>query len=107
MHSMSCVQFNNGEKMENLQPLPDAPQPRTLFTIAEFVQLPEFGYLTERRLRHLIFNAQPRYSASGDVVAGNGLCEAGVIKRIGRRILISVPAFRTWVENQNVQAASL
>lgn len=83
-------------------PLPHtavSPQ-RTLFTVEEFVQLPEFGYLTKSSLRHLIFNSHPRCSASGEVIAGNGLVEAGAIIRMGRRILISAPEFRVWALSQ-------
>lgn len=69
---------------------------RKLFTVDEFVQLPEFSFLTASSLRHLIFNSRPRYSAGGDLIPGNGLVEAGALVRIGRRVLISVPEFRAW-----------
>ena len=73
---------------------------RTLYRVDEFVQLPEFSYLTRSSLRHLSFNGQPRYSASGDMVHGNGLVEAGAIIRIGRRVLIDAARFREWTHNQ-------
>ena len=68
--------------------------------VEEFVQLPEFSYLTKSSLRHLIYNSEHRYSAAGDVVLGNGLVEAGAIIRIGRRILIDADKFREWVLGQ-------
>ena len=70
---------------------------RTLYPVDEFVQVPEFMYLTKSSLRHLIYNSEHRYSAAGDVVPGNGLVEAGAIIRIGRRILIDADKFREWV----------
>ena len=73
-----------------------APNQRTLFSVQEFVQLPEFSYLTESAMRHLIFYSRPRFSASGDSVPGNGLLESGAILRIGRRILIDADKFRDW-----------
>ena len=73
---------------------------RTLFTVPDFVQLPEFGYLTEYSLRHLIYNSRSRYSAGGDVIPGNGLVEAGALIRIGRRVYIDAPRYRAWTESQ-------
>lgn len=73
-----------------------ASQPRTLFTVDEFVKLPEFSYLTKSSLRHLIFNSRPRYSAGGEKIGGNGLVEAGAIIRLGRRVLIDAAKFREW-----------
>ncbi len=73
---------------------------RLLFTPKELVQLPEFGYLTESSLRHLIFNSRPRYSAGGDKIEGNGLVEAGAIIRLGRRVLIDAVKFREWTMRQ-------
>ena len=75
---------------------------RTLYRVEELVQLPEFGYLTKSSLRHLIFNSQPRFSASGDKVCGNGLVEAGAIIRMGSRILIDASKFREWTLSQRV-----
>lgn len=86
------------------QKLAPVPQARTLFTVDEFVELPEFDYLTSGALRHLIFNGKPRYSASGEVIPGNGLIEAGAVVRIGRKILIDAAKFREWVVSQREQA---
>jgi hypothetical protein len=70
---------------------------RTHYRVKEFVQLPEFSFLTEGALRHLIFYSQPRYSASGEMLPGNGLDEAGAILRMGRNILIDAGRFRQWM----------
>jgi hypothetical protein len=86
---------------------PAAPQPRSLFTVDEFVELPEFNYLTTGALRHLLYNAKPRYSASGEMIAGNGLVEAGAIVRIGRKILIDAAKFREWVSAQRELAVKV
>ena len=70
---------------------------RTVFPVNEFAKLPEFDCFTDSIMRHLIFNSRPRYSASGDVIPGNGLVEAGAIIRVGRRVLIDAPRFREWL----------
>lgn len=77
-----------------------AVQERTLFTVDEFVELPEFNYLSVSALRHLLFRSRPHYSASGEKIPGNGLVEAGAIVRLGRRVMISAPEFRAWTLSQ-------
>jgi hypothetical protein len=90
--------------MDNLT---NTPTHRTHYRVKEFVQLPEFSFLTEGALRHLIFYSQPRYSASGEMLPGNGLDEAGAIIRMGRNILIDVGRFRQWMlGNRNAASAS-
>lgn len=88
------------------QKLAPVPQARTLFTVNEFVELPEFNYLTTGAARHLLYNSKPRYSASGEVIPGNGLVEAGAIVRIGRKILIDATKFREWVSAQRETAVN-
>lgn len=78
---------------------------RQLFRVQELVQLSEFDYLTEGSLRHLIFNSETRFAASGEKIAGNGLADAGAIIRIGRRVLIDAQRFRAWVEQHRTQGA--
>ncbi len=70
------------------------------FPVKEFVTLPEFAFLTESSIRHLLFNSRTRYSTSGETVLGNGLAESGAIIRVGRRILIDVHKFREWLISQ-------
>lgn len=91
---------------QSTPPLHYETNQRIIFTVEEFAQLPEFGYLTKSSLRHLIFNSRPRYSASGDLIAGNGLVEAGAIIRIGRKILIDASKFRQWTQSQRETAQS-
>ena len=73
---------------------------RQLFTVAEFVKQPEFSYLTQSAVRYLIFNGRPRYTAGGVEIPGNGLVEAGALVRLGRKLLISAPEFRSWTLSQ-------
>ena len=90
------------DTMTNHQTMPvqmEASQ-RVLFTVEEFVRLPEFSYLTRSSLRHLIFNSRDRESAGGHVIYGNGLAASGAIVRIGRRVLIDSQKFREWTMNQ-------
>lgn len=86
----------------NHQPtqVPVEASQRVLFTVEEFVQLPEFSYLTRSSLRHLIFNSSDRESAGGEVISGNGLDASGAIVRIGRKVLINSQKFREWIMHQ-------
>ncbi|GJL85433.1 MAG: hypothetical protein DHS20C02_12080 [Micavibrio sp.] len=58
-----------------------------------------FEDFTPPTMRHLIFNAEPRIAANGDVIPGNGLKEAGVILRIGKRVYIDLERFAEWILN--------
>jgi hypothetical protein len=77
---------------------PAAHKERVLFKVKEVPKLAEFSWLTESSLRHLIFNSRPRVGAKGQVISGNGMSEAGVIKKFGTRILIDINRLRSWVE---------
>ena len=72
-------------------------KPRTLYSVKEVPQLPEFGWLTESALRHMIFKSKTTYASNGEIIPGNGMVEAGVIKRFGARILIDIERLREWV----------
>jgi len=54
---------------------------------------------TQGAWRALIFAADSRQSSKG-TVQGNGLIEAGVIRRVGRRVLVNPTRFFEWVEAQ-------
>ncbi|MBB3066652.1 hypothetical protein [Limibacillus halophilus] len=75
---------------------PTIPQ---LLTVKQLAQDSRFPWLTESALRHLIFNSQSRFSAAGDVLEGNGL--DGAIIRVGRRILINIDEFVSWLNSQS------
>jgi hypothetical protein len=62
---------------------------RKLQTVAAFADGSPF---TEAQVRWWIFNERT-----------NGMAEAGVIKRIGRRVYIDPEAFDRWVEAQQPQ----
>jgi hypothetical protein len=49
--------------------------------------------------RALIFAARARQSSKGRI-PGNGLIESGVIRRVGRRVLVNPIAFSRWIEDQ-------
>lgn len=78
-------------------PMPAVMMQQALYPVQDFVALPEFSFLTESSMRHLIFNSRSRYSASGEKIQGNGLVESGAIIRIGRRVLIDAAKFREWM----------
>ena len=79
-------------------PFPEAPSSGNVYlTVRQFSERhPAF---TEPSVRNLIFKADPRESSLGRI-PGNGLIEAGVIVRIGRKVLIHEPRFFAWVEGQ-------
>jgi len=84
--------------MEQLiAPQNENTQIRTVYTIDELANHPEFKVFTKSSLRHLIYKSRPRLSASGDTIPSNGLVEAGAIIRIGRKILIDAENFRKWI----------
>lgn len=59
---------------------------------------------SQASLRNLIFKAQARHSSKG-LVKGNGLIEAGVLKRLGRKVLIDEIKFYQWVDLQQMEVA--
>lgn len=65
---------------------------RKLQTVAAFADGSPF---TEAQVRWWIFNE-----------ATNGMAEAGVIKRIGRRVYLDPVAFDAWVEAQQDRRAA-
>lgn len=82
-------------------------KPRTLYSVKEVPQLPEFAWLTESALRHMIFQSKTSYASNGAVVPGNGMVEAGVIKRFGKRILIDIEKLREWVYRSQDQTMEI
>ena len=80
---------------------------RTLYSVKEVPQLPEFAWLTESSLRHMIFKSKASHASNGEIVSGNGMVEAGVIKRFGARILIDIEKLREWVHGPDNQAMDL
>ena len=68
----------------------------------------QFSYdnpaFTQASLRNLIFKAAVRQTSIG-TIKGNGLIETGVIKRIGRKVLIDEIKFYQWVDLQQMEVA--
>lgn len=62
---------------------------------------PYCDFLTESAMRQHVHNSQHRYNSRGELISGNGLLEAGVIIRVGRRVLINLDKFDEWLLNQN------
>lgn len=71
-----------------------------LATVAQIPTLTSYSWLTESALRHLIFHAEPSFASDGQKTRGNGLVEAGVIIRIGRKVLIDLDKFDEWLNQQ-------
>ena len=80
---------------------------RRLATIPNMAKLPEYSEaFTVSSLRHLIFEAKQRISSTGDLMAGNGLEEAGAILRIGRKLLVDLDRFDAWLDGHRTSIAS-
>ena len=71
---------------------------------AEFIPVTQWAHPwpTQGAWRALIFNADNRKTSKGDI-PGNGLIEAGVIRRVGRRVLVNPPRFFVWVDQQGAK----
>lgn len=71
-------------------------------TSAEFIPVTKWphSWPTQGAWRALIFNASDRVNSRGEPIQGNGLIEAGVIRRVGRRVLVSPTKFFAWVESK-------
>jgi len=59
---------------------------------------------TQGAWRAMIFAADARKTSKG-TIRGNGLIEAGAIRRVGRRVLVNPSRFFAWVESQGVKKA--
>ena len=66
-------------------------------TVIQLASHPRYPWLTEAAIRHLIFNAEPRFNSKGEEIPGNGLSKA--ILRLGRRVLIDLDAFDEWLNS--------
>lgn len=74
-------------------------------SVKQMAALPPYkGIFTESALRALIHKSEPGYNSRGKIMPGNGLLEAGAIIRIGRRVLIDLDRFDSWVEAQRISA---
>jgi hypothetical protein len=60
---------------------------------------PYCDFLTESAMRQHVHNSERRYNSRGDLIPGNGMIEAGVIVRLGRRVLIDLNKFDQWLLN--------
>lgn len=68
---------------------------------AEFIPVTQWPHKwpTQGAWRAMVFNAGARKTSKG-TIKGNGLLEAGVIRRVGRRVLVNPARFFGWVEAQ-------
>ena len=82
-----------------------APPTTRLAKAKEIPTIPGYGWVTERYLRHLIFNAQDRKGSGGTIIRGNGFAPA--IIKLGRRILIDLNEFDVWIDAHRTSAAQL
>ncbi len=71
---------------------------KRIVAVNQVPQIAGYQWLTKYALRHMIFAASPRYNSKGAKVSGNGMEEAGVIIRLGRKVLIDLDRFDQWLE---------
>ena len=71
----------------------------SLLTVKAFCE--RHSAFSEGSLRALIFKSQDSHAANGQIIAGNGLQQAGAIVRVGRRVLIDELAFFRWIDSQS------
>jgi len=71
---------------------------------AEFIPVTAWPHVwpSQSAWRGLIFNASARNTTRG-TIRGNGLIEAGAIRRVGRRVLVNPSRFFAWVESQGAR----
>ena len=69
-------------------------------TVSQLAEHPRYPWLTKQVIRHYIFDAEPRLDSVGKEIPGNGLGPA--IVRIGRRVLVDLIEFDTWVKAHRV-----
>jgi len=75
---------------------PQLNSSRRIASVSDIPKIPGYQWTSVQSLRHLIFGAETRFDSKGNVIiAGNGLSSA--IIRLGRRVLIDLDAFDTWV----------
>lgn len=53
--------------------------------------------LTTAAIHGHIFKAEDRFNSRGEKIAGNGLAATGAIIRRGRKVLIDVEKYGTWL----------
>lgn len=76
-----------------------ALQPRRrVATVAQLAAA--YPVFTQAAIRDLIFKAADRFNSKGDRIPGNGLAEAGAILRVGRKVLIDLDAFESWLDSR-------
>lgn len=75
---------------------------REIMSVKQLAAHPRYRWLTESALRHMIFEASPRFNSKAEEIPGNGLDCA--ILRLNRRVLIDVEAFDDWLRSHRSAA---
>lgn len=69
--------------------------PRRIVPLATVPTVAGYEWLLESTLRQWTFYAKTRHAASGKSIPGNGFDSC--IVRVGRRVLIDLDMFDTWI----------
>lgn len=83
--------------------IPAHLQPRNRLATVRQTAEAYCGLFTEQGIRDLIFKAEDRFNFRGDRIKGNGLAEHGAIVRLGRRVLIDLDGFESWLDSHKAR----
>lgn len=83
--------------------LPPHLQPRRRLATVKQASAAFDGLFSEQALRDLIFKAEDRFNFRGDRIRGNGLAEHGAIVRLGRRVLLDLDGFESWLDSHKAR----
>ncbi len=76
---------------------------RNLSTVGKLPEAFPMLKLTSAAIRAHIFKSQDRFDSKGRIIPGNGLAATGAIIRRGRKILIDVDRYATWLTSDQTQ----
>lgn len=82
----------------NRAPLPPV---KRLVTIEQAAAM--YPAFTAAALRDMKFRAHNRINSRGDAIKGNGTGPAGVWIQMGRKVLIDLDAFESWIDSHRGQ----
>lgn len=85
-----------------MEPIENNPASGEIMTVKQLAAHPRYRWLTESALRHMIFEATPRFNSKAEEIPGNGL-DCAII-RVNRRVLIDVDVFDEWLKSHKSPA---
>lgn len=103
IHTAQTAEILSGGTPSRRADVPQHLHPRRrLATVRQTTQA-YAGLFTEQGIRDLIFKAEDRFNFRGDRIKGNGLADHGAIVRLGRRVLIDLDGFESWLDSHKAR----